>query len=108
MTEPLRAVFLSYASQDAETARRICDALRVIGIEVWFDKSELRGGDAWDRQIRRKIRGISPISARISWGAPARSTGQPLAFLTRHLLPCCRSPTKVAIRPGEASALKST
>ena len=55
MTEPSRAVFLSYASQDAEAARRICEALRAGGIEVWFDQSELRGGDAWDRQIRKQI-----------------------------------------------------
>jgi hypothetical protein len=50
------AVFLSYASQDAEAARRICEALRAAGIEVWFDRSELRGGDAWDQSIRRQIR----------------------------------------------------
>ena len=46
------AVFLSYASQDAPAAERLCNALRSAGIEVWFDKNELRGGDAWDRQIR--------------------------------------------------------
>jgi len=46
------AVFISYASQDGEAAKRICDALRAAGIEVWFDQSELRGGDVWDRQIR--------------------------------------------------------
>ena len=38
------AVFLSYASQDAEEASRICEALRAAGIEVWFDREELRGG----------------------------------------------------------------
>ena len=48
-------MFLSYASEAAEAAARIADALRAAGIEVWFDKSELRGGDAWDRQIRRQI-----------------------------------------------------
>jgi hypothetical protein len=53
---PAGAVFLSYASQDAEAAARICDALRVAGIEVWFDQSELRGGDAWDQKIRRQSR----------------------------------------------------
>jgi hypothetical protein len=47
-----RAVFLSYASEDAEAAERLAAALRLAGIEVWFDKSELRGGDAWDRHIR--------------------------------------------------------
>lgn len=52
----VRAVFLSYASQDAEAANRICDALRAGGIEVWFDQSELRGGDAWDQAIRKQIK----------------------------------------------------
>ena len=37
-------------------ARRVCDTLRGAGIEVWFDKSELRGGDVWDQTIRRQIR----------------------------------------------------
>src|SRR5579864_1599237 len=56
MTEPSRVVFLSYASQDAQAAQRICDALRAAGIEVWFDQSELRGGDAWDQSIRKQIK----------------------------------------------------
>jgi TolB-like protein/Tfp pilus assembly protein PilF len=56
VTEPSRAVFLSYASQDAEAAQRICHALRAAGIEVWFDQSELRGGDAWDQSIRKQIK----------------------------------------------------
>jgi TolB-like protein/Flp pilus assembly protein TadD len=56
MTEPSRAVFLSYASEDADVAQRICEALGAAGIEVWFDKSGLRGGDAWDQSIRKQIR----------------------------------------------------
>ena len=48
-------VFISYASQDASAAERIASALRAAGIDVWFDRSELRGGEAWDRQIRRRI-----------------------------------------------------
>ena|SRR6201984_2042521 len=56
VTEPSRAVFLSYASQDAEAALRICEALRAAGIEVWLDQSELRGGDAWDQSIRKQIK----------------------------------------------------
>jgi TolB-like protein/Tfp pilus assembly protein PilF len=51
-----KAVFLSYASQDAEAAQRICEALRAGGIEVWFDQSELRGGEAWDQSIRKQIK----------------------------------------------------
>ena len=37
MTDSGKAVFLSYASQDAEAAQRLCNALRAAGIEVWFD-----------------------------------------------------------------------
>ena len=55
MTEPSHSVFLSYASQDAEAAQKICEALRAAGIEVFLDQSELRGGDAWDRKIRHEI-----------------------------------------------------
>ena len=47
-----RAVFLSYASQDAEVAGRICAALTRAGVEVWFDQSKLRGGDTWDAKIK--------------------------------------------------------
>jgi len=51
-----KAVFLSYASQDTGAAKRLCDALRAAGIEVWFDQSELRGGDSWDQKIRKQIK----------------------------------------------------
>ncbi len=56
MSESTKAVFLSYAREDAASARRIADALRAFGVEVWFDQSELRGGDAWDAKIRKQIR----------------------------------------------------
>jgi hypothetical protein len=56
MTESGKAVFLSYASQDAEAASRICEVLRAADIEVWFDQSALRGGDAWDQTIRKQIK----------------------------------------------------
>ena len=72
---PARAVFLSYASQDAEAAQRICEALRSAGIEVWFDQSELRGGDAWDRQIRRQIHDCTLFIPVISAHSDARREG---------------------------------
>ena len=31
-------------------------ALRAAGVEVWFDQSELRGGDVWDAKIRQQIK----------------------------------------------------
>src|SRR5258708_3498186 len=56
MSEARPAVFLSYASQDAAVAGKIADALKAVGVEVWFDLAELRGGDAWDAKIRRQIK----------------------------------------------------
>ncbi|MBI4625010.1 MAG: toll/interleukin-1 receptor domain-containing protein, partial [Verrucomicrobia bacterium] len=47
MTEASNAVFLSYAREDAPAVQRLAEALRRDGVEVWFDQSELRGGDAW-------------------------------------------------------------
>ena len=55
MTAP-RAIFISYAHEDAGAARKIADALRAFGLEVWFDSDELRGGDQWDAKIRRQIK----------------------------------------------------
>src|SRR5450432_4036372 len=69
------AVFISYASEDARAAGRISEALRDAGIEVWFDKSELRGGDAWDRQIHERIRGCRLFIAIISAHTEARDEG---------------------------------
>jgi TolB-like protein/Tfp pilus assembly protein PilF len=69
------AVFLSYASDDAEAAVRICEALRAGGIEVWFDRSELRGGDAWDQKIRQQIRSCALFLPLISRNTSARGEG---------------------------------
>jgi len=75
VTDPNKAVFLSYASQDAEAAKRICDALRAAGIEVWFDQSELRGGDVWDRQIRQQIHDCRLFVPIVSANTEARVEG---------------------------------
>jgi tetratricopeptide (TPR) repeat protein len=69
------AVFLSYASQDAEAAKRICEALRGAGIEVWFDQSQLRGGDAWDQSIRKQIKECALFMPVISENTNTRLEG---------------------------------
>ena len=72
---PNGAVFLSYASQDAEAAQRICDALRASGAEVWFDQSDLVGGDAWDQKIRKQIKECALFIPVISENTQARREG---------------------------------
>jgi TolB-like protein/Tfp pilus assembly protein PilF len=75
MNESAKAVFLSYTSQDADAARRICDALQAAGLEVWLDQSELRGGDAWDAAIRRQIKACTLFMPVISANTSARVEG---------------------------------
>jgi adenylate cyclase len=75
VTEPSHAVFLSYASQDAEAAQKIAEALRAGGIEVFLDQSELRGGDVWDQKIRREIRDCALFIPVISANTTSRHEG---------------------------------
>ncbi len=70
------AVFLSYASQDADAARLICEALRSGGVEVWFDQEGgLEHGDEWDAKIRRHIKECVLFIPLISANTQARHEG---------------------------------
>jgi TolB-like protein len=69
------AVFLSYAREDTDAARRIADALRTHGVEVWFDQNELRGGDSWDQKIRRQIADCTLFIPIISKNTQERGKG---------------------------------
>jgi TolB-like protein len=68
-------VFLSYASQDAQAAQKICAALRAGGVEVFLDQSELRGGDVWDQKIRREIHTCALFIPVISSNTASRHEG---------------------------------
>jgi hypothetical protein len=70
-----RAVFISYASDDTDAVARICSSLRAASIEVWYDKSDLRGGDAWDAAIRQQIKACAVFMPVISSNSQARSEG---------------------------------
>ena len=91
-----RAVFLSYASQDAEAALQLCNALRQASVEVWFDQSELRGGDAWDASIRRQIKACALFIPIISRHTHTRDEGY---FRLEWKLAVDRSHLMVADRP---------
>jgi TolB-like protein/Flp pilus assembly protein TadD len=71
-----KAVFLSHASQDSDAAKRISDALRAHGVEVWFDADGgLEHGDEWDAKIRRQIKECLLFLPIISSATQARHEG---------------------------------
>jgi TolB-like protein/Flp pilus assembly protein TadD len=70
------AIFLSYASQDADAARLICEALRSGDVEVWFDQEGgLEHGDEWDAKIRLHIKECVLFIPLISANTQARHEG---------------------------------
>lgn len=75
MSESGKAVFLSYAREDADAAKRIAEGLRAGGIEVWFDQSELRGGEAWDQKIRTQIKTCALFLPIVSQRTEERGEG---------------------------------
>lgn len=72
---PRPTVFLSYASEDRAAVQRIRDALPRYGLEVWYDESDLLGGDAWDQKIRLQIRDCDFFMPVISAHTEARREG---------------------------------
>ncbi|MBI5770050.1 MAG: TIR domain-containing protein [Verrucomicrobia bacterium] len=102
-----KAIFLSYARDDAAAARRVAEALRGAGLEVWFDENELTGGDAWDQKIRAQIGEcalfvplISAITQarlegyfRLEWRL-AEQRSHLMAKGKRFLMPVCIDDTK--------------
>lgn len=72
---PRPTVFLSYAREDRAAVLNIRDALPRFGLEVWYDESELLGGDAWDQKIRRQIRDCDFFMPVISAQTEARREG---------------------------------
>ena len=72
---PRPSVFLSYSSEDRAAARTLRDTLAAAGLEVWYDESELGGGDAWDQKIRRQIRECDFFMPVISVSTERRKEG---------------------------------
>jgi TolB-like protein len=72
---PKPTVFLSYASEDRRAAQLIRDTLPAFGMEVWYDESDLIGGDAWDQKIRGQIRACDYFMPVISAHTEARHEG---------------------------------
>jgi len=60
------AIFLSYGSENRPVCDRMRETLDRAGMEVWFDRQQLQGGDSWDQKIRRNIQHCSLFVPLIS------------------------------------------
>jgi TIR domain-containing protein len=67
-------IFISYSRKDISFARKLAGDLEKAGYEVWWDLTDLRGGDDWPRVIPKAIEAsqyfvvvLSPNSAISDW-----------------------------------------
>lgn len=69
-------VFVSYASENREAARRIADALCALGFsDVWLDQKKLIAGDSWSHRIDDAIEGCDYFMPLLSRQADGRREG---------------------------------
>ena len=67
-------IFISYSRKDIAFVRRLAGDLEAAGYNVWWDVSDLRGGDDWVRVIPASIEAsqyfillLSPDSVASQW-----------------------------------------
>jgi len=62
------SIFISYAREDVEAARRLHAALASLGGDVWLDERRLEPGERWQDEIlagiRRQVRMFLPLISR--------------------------------------------
>jgi hypothetical protein len=69
-------IFLSYSHADIAAARTLCEELTLIGASVvWFDKTELRPGNEWDRVIKAALKRCTLFLPLISANTEALTDG---------------------------------
>ena len=62
----MKKVFISYAREDIETARRLYSDLKKAGVDTWLDCEKLLVGQNWKVMIRKAIRESSYFLALLS------------------------------------------
>jgi hypothetical protein len=92
-------IFISYSRKDIAFARRLAGDLEKVGYNVWWDLTDLRGGDDWPRVIPAAIEAsqyvivvLSPNSAISDW--VAKEYTQALG-LRKRIIPIMLRPSRV-------------
>jgi hypothetical protein len=59
-------IFLSYASPDRDAVMGFHASLQAAGYNVWMDRFRLKGGQAWDVEVKRAMRKATIIVVFLS------------------------------------------
>src|SRR5512138_216437 len=70
----MEKIFISYSRKDIDFVRKLAEDLDKAGYDVWWDLTDLQGGDDWPRAIPAAIEAsqyfvivLSPNSAASDW-----------------------------------------
>src|SRR5919106_2811412 len=92
-------IFISYSRKDIAFVRKLAGDLEKAGYDVWWDLTDLRGGDDWPRVIPAAIESsqyvivvLSPNSALSDW--VEKEYTQALS-LRKKIIPILLKPTPV-------------
>jgi len=66
VVEPKPTVFISYASEDRNKAKKLYRDLKKAGAEPWLDREDILGGQRWETTIRTAIRSNRYFAALLS------------------------------------------
>jgi len=95
----MEKVFFSYSRKDMDFARKLAKSLKEAGYDVWWDITDLRGGDDWVRTIPAAIAEsqhilvvLSPNSIQSEW--VQKEYTQALT-LRKKIIPILLTPTNV-------------
>jgi hypothetical protein len=95
----MQKIFVSYSRKDSEFARKLAGDLEKAGYDVWWDITDLRGGDDWIRRIPAAIEEsqffivvLSPNSILSEW--VEKEYTQALS-LRKKIIPIMLSPISV-------------
>ena len=97
--EEMARIYISYSRKDIAFVRRLAGDLEKVGYDVWWDLTDLRGGDDWVRVIPGAIEAseyilvvLSPSSVDSDW--VRREYAQALS-LRKKIIPIMLEPSSV-------------
>jgi hypothetical protein len=102
-------IFISYARENKDTARRLADALEAFGWSAWWD-AEIPPGETWDEMIERELTAArvavvlwSAASVKKRWVKTEASLALDIGKLVPALIESVQPP--IAFRPIQAAML---
>jgi hypothetical protein len=67
-------VFVSHASEDSSRVKQMCHRLSSEGVECWFDRTALKPGEEWEKEIEKAIRRADAVLLLLSAVAVRKRT----------------------------------